>query len=187
MSRTRMMSRTTMIGVFLSVPRYNWCAPLSHPVCLWIMDPQSRAAKKNMSHGNEVLMQDAMHLIQRPCYQRGSLCQDQADNWTTWRPDHRKEMQTEVVWTCLLFIRSGQNILQDTVKGGRKHGRQKKRWEDNIKEWTWVEFARSKMAVENPEKWRKLVVLQLRDRWRWRVKHLIPFICIFLTTLELTP
>ena len=27
-------------------------------------------------------------------------------------------------------------ILQSTVKGGRRQGRQKKRWEDNIREWT---------------------------------------------------
>ena len=35
------------------------------------------------SHGNEVLPQDTTHLIQRPCYQRGSPCQDPAGNWTT--------------------------------------------------------------------------------------------------------
>ena len=73
-------------------------APPCHihlPVCLWIMDPHSRAPKKNTNHGNEVLPQDATHLIQRPCYQRGSPCQDPAGNWTTWRsPDDRKEMQT---------------------------------------------------------------------------------------------
>ena len=40
------------------------------------MDPHSRAPKKNTRHGNEVLPQDTTHLIQRPCYQRGSLCQD---------------------------------------------------------------------------------------------------------------
>ena len=28
-----------------------------------------------------------------------------------------------------------KTILQGTVKGKRKRGRQKKRWEDNIKEW----------------------------------------------------
>ena len=44
------------------------------PVCLWIMDPRSRAAKKNTSHGNGVLPQDTMYLIQRPCYRWGSLC-----------------------------------------------------------------------------------------------------------------
>ena len=29
-----------------------------------------------------------------------------------------------------------KTILQDTMKGKRKRGRQKKRWKDNIKEWT---------------------------------------------------
>ena len=63
-------------------------------------------------HENEVLPQDTMHLIQRPCYQRESPCQDPAGNWTTRRPpDHRKETQTAVVWSCLPFIRSGQNHL----------------------------------------------------------------------------
>ena len=42
------------------------------PVCLWIIDPNSRAPKKSTGHGNEVLSQDTAHLIQRPCYQRGS-------------------------------------------------------------------------------------------------------------------
>ena len=65
-----------------------------------------RAKKKNTSHGNEVLPQETIHLMQRPCYQQ-RLCQDQAGNWLTWRPpDHCKEMQTAVVWTCLPFIRS---------------------------------------------------------------------------------
>ena len=47
--------------------------------------------------------------------------------------------------------------MQGTVKGGRKQGRQRKRWEDNIREWTGLEFAKSQRAVENREKWRKLV------------------------------
>ena len=48
-------------------------------------------------------------------------------------------------------------ILQGTVKGGRRQGRQRKRWEDNIREWTGLEFAKSQRAVENREKWRKMV------------------------------
>ena len=36
-----------------------------------------------------------------------------------------------------------ENILQGTVKGGRRQGRQRKRWEDNIREWTGLEFGRS--------------------------------------------
>ena len=51
-----------------------------------------------------------------------------------------------------------KTILQDTVKAGRRQGRQKKRWEDNIMEWTGLEFAKSQRTVENREKFRKLVV-----------------------------
>ena len=48
-----------------------------------------------------------------------------------------------MVWTCLPFTRSDKN--------------QKKRWEGNIKEWTGMDLDKSKSAVENREKWRKLV------------------------------
>ena len=44
-----------------------------------------------------------------------------------------------------------KTILQGTVKGGRRQGRQRKRWEDNIWEWTGLEFAKSQTAVENRE------------------------------------
>ena len=47
--------------------------------------------------------------------------------------------------------------LQGTVKGGSRQGRQRKRWEDNIREWTGLEFAKSQRAVEVGKKWRKLV------------------------------
>ena len=50
-----------------------------------------------------------------------------------------------------------KSILQGTVTGGRRQGGQRKRWEDNIREWTGLEFAKSQRAVENREKWRKLV------------------------------
>ena len=48
--------------------------------------------------------------------------------------------------------------MQGTVKGGRRQSRQRKRWEDNIREWTGLEFAKSQRAVENRDEWRKLVV-----------------------------
>ena len=137
-----------MTGAFLSVPRYDLCAPLFFPSsCLRIMDPHSRASKKNTSHGKELLPQNATHFIQRPCYQRGSLCQDPAGNRTTQRhPDHRKETQTAVVWTCLPLAKA---ILQGTVKGERRQGKQRKRWEDNIREWAGLGFAKSQRAVGN--------------------------------------
>ena len=69
----------------------------------------------------EVPPQDTSHLMQRPHYQRGSLCQDPAGNRTTRRPpDHRKEMQTEEVMTCLAFTTSGQNHLARHSERGKK-------------------------------------------------------------------
>ena len=50
-----------------------------------------------------------------------------------------------------------KTILQGTAKGGRRQGGQRKRWEDNIREWTGLEFGKTSRAVEYREKWRKLV------------------------------
>ena len=85
------------------------------------MDPHSSAPKKNASHRDEVLPLDTAHLLQRPCYQRGSQCQDPAGNWNTRRPpDDRKETETAVVWSCFPFIRSGQNHLARHSERGKK-------------------------------------------------------------------
>ena len=53
-----------------------------------------------------------------------------------------------------------RTILQDTVKGRRRQGRQKKRSEEG-NEQAGFEFAKSQRAVENREQWRKLVVRYL--------------------------
>ena len=45
-----------------------------------------------------------------------------------------------------------KTILQGTVKGGRRQGRERKRWEDNIREQTGREFAKSQRAVEKQKK-----------------------------------
>ena len=67
-----------------------------------------------------------------------------------------------------------KTILQGTVKGGRRQGRKRKKWEDNIREWTGLKFSKSQAAVENRGKWGKLVVKssvvpqrpsRLKDRW----------------------
>ena len=85
------------------------------------MDPHNTAPKKNTRHENEVLPQDTTHLIQRPCYQQGSPCQDPTGDWTTRRPpDDRKETQSAGVWSCFPFIRSGQNHLARHRERGKK-------------------------------------------------------------------
>ena len=72
-----------------------------------------------------------------------------------------------------------KTILQGTVKGRWRQSRQKKRWEDNIREWTGLQYSHT--AVENREKCRKLVAKssvmpqqlpRLRDRWTVKVTYL---------------
>ena len=69
-----------------------------------------------------------------------------------------------------------KTTLQGVAKWGRRQGRQRKRWEDNIREWTGLEFGRSQRAEDPRGKWRKLVAKlsvvpqrpsRLRDRWWW--------------------
>ena len=50
-----------------------------------------------------------------------------------------------------------KTILRGTVKGGRRQGGQRKRFEDNIRDWPGLEFGKSQRAVKNRKKWRKLV------------------------------
>ena len=81
-------------------------------------------------------MSTGLAILHRPRYRRESLCHDPAGNRTTRRPpDHHKETQTEVVWTCLPFIGSGQTHLARHSERGKTR-QTKKRWEDNISEWT---------------------------------------------------
>ena len=123
------------------------------------MDPHSRGPKKNTSHGDEVLRQDTTHFIQRPCYQeevRAKIQQaiePQEDLLATVK-------RRKLLWYGHVSRSTGlaETILRGTVKRGRRQGRQRKRWDDNIREWAGLEFAKSQKAVENKEKWRKLVV-----------------------------
>ena len=52
-----------------------------------------------------------------------------------------------------------KTILQGTVKGARRRGRQKKRWEDNIKEWMGMGFGDSLKAAEDREGWKGIVAM----------------------------
>ena len=49
-------------------------------------------------------------------------------------------------------FRSGQNHLPRLNKRGKKTRQTKKSWEDNIREWAGLAFAKSQRAVENREK-----------------------------------
>ena len=122
------------------------------------MDPHSRAPK-NTSHGNEVLPQDT-HISYKDHVNneevRPKIQQAIAPHEDVLTIVKRRKLQ----WYGHISRSSGlaKTILQGIVKGGRRQGRQRMRWEDNIREWIGLEFAKSQRAVVNREKWRKLVV-----------------------------
>ena len=69
----------------------------------------------------------------------------------------------------MLWPHLKKTILEVTVNGARKSGRQKMRWEDNIKEWTGMEFGVSLKAAEDRERWKGIVaassVVPRRPSW----------------------
>ena len=56
-----------------------------------------------------------------------------------------------MVWSCFPFIRSGQNHLARHSERGKKRRQTEEEVEDNIREWTGLEFAKSQRVVENRE------------------------------------
>ena len=50
-----------------------------------------------------------------------------------------------------------KTILQGTVAGSRRRGRQKKRWIDNITEWTGLSFAATQTIAHDRVRWRTVV------------------------------
>ena len=50
-----------------------------------------------------------------------------------------------------------KTILQGTVNGSRRRGRQKKKWEDNVTEWTGLELRNTLRSAECRNEWREVV------------------------------
>ena len=122
------------------------------------MDPHSRAPNKNTSHGNEVLPQDTTHTYKD--HVTNEEVRAKIQQAIGPHEDHLTIVKRRKLQSYGHVSRSSglaKTILQGKVKGERRQGRQRKRWED-IKEWAGLEFAKSQRAVENREKWRKLDV-----------------------------
>ena len=50
-----------------------------------------------------------------------------------------------------------KTCLQGTVRGGRGRGRPRKKWSDNVSEWTGLSYAEATRAAERREGWRGIV------------------------------
>ena len=72
-----------------------------------------------------------------------------------------------------------KTILQGTVQGGRRRGRQKKRWENNISEWTGLRFCNALREAENKIIWRERVAMSVAPNGHhdygigaWSISHI---------------
>ena len=122
------------------------------------MDPHSRAPKKYTSRGNEVLRK-ILHISYKDHVTYEEVCAKIQQAIGPHEDFLTIVKRRKLQWYGHVSRSSGlaKTILHGTVKGGRGQGRQRKRWEDNIKERTSLELGKSQRAVENKEKWRKLV------------------------------
>ena len=62
-----------------------------------------------------------------------------------------------MVWPHLKILWHGEDNSARNSERSKKRGRQKKRWEDNIKEWTGMGFGDSLRAAEDREGWKGIV------------------------------
>ena len=168
-----------MTGVFLSVPRIDWCS-LVTAIFLYAREswtltaaPQRRIQAMEMRSYRKILrISYKDHVTNEEV--RAKIQQAFGPHEHVLTIVKRRKPQ----WYGHVSRSSGsaKTILQGTVKGGRSQSRQRKRWGNNIREWTGLEFAKFERAVGNGEKWRKLVMKssvvpqrpsRLRDKWWW--------------------
>ena len=134
------------------------------------MDPHSRASKKNIA-----MEMSCYRKIPRISYKDHVTKEEVRAKIRRAIGPHEDltiVKRRKLEWYGHVSLSSGlaKTILQGTVKGGRRQGGQRKRWEDNIRELTAQEFSKSQRAVENREKLRKMkakssmVSSRLRDR-----------------------
>ena len=105
----------------------------------------SRSSKRNTSHGNEVYRK-----ILRTSY-KDHVTNEEVRAKIQQAIEPYEDLLTivkrrKLQWYGHVSRSSGlpKTILQGRVKGGRRQGRQRKRWEDKIREWTGLEFAKSR-------------------------------------------
>ena len=109
-----------MTGIFLSVPRYDWCASLSHPFFLYACELWTLTAV--LQRRTQAMEMRCCRKILRISYKDHVTNEEVHGNieQVIGPPDYCKETQTAVIWSCLPFIRSGQNHLARHSERGKK-------------------------------------------------------------------
>ena len=66
-------------------------------------------------------------------------------------------MQVKVVWACIEISKACQDTFLKNSARREKKGQRKKRWENNISEWTGLKFCNTLREAENKLEWRERV------------------------------
>ena len=122
------------------------------------MDPHSRAPKKNKAMEMRCYCK-ILHISYKDHVTNEEVCANIQQAIGPHKDLLMIVKKCKLQWYGHVSRSSGlvKAILQGTVEGGKRQGRQRKRWEDNFREWTGLEFAKLQRAMENREKRRKLV------------------------------
>ena len=76
--------------------------------------------------------------------------------------DPGQETKAKMVWPCLKVFWFSKDIpTGHSERKKKKRGRQKKRWEDNIKEWTGIDFASSTRQLKTGQDGKGLLLIHL--------------------------
>ena len=155
--RARKKKKTVMLNVPSGRPKVKLMRSLVIFIFLYARESWTLTAE----------LEKRTQAFEMRCYQRllnisykdQTSQKDPSSHWRIWwAADPGQETVTEVVWPCIGLAKT---TLQGTVKGKRRRGRQKKRWEDNIKGWTRMGFVGSTRAAESKARWKGIVANQL--------------------------
>ena len=122
------------------------------------MDSNIRPGKKSTNNGNEMFPQDSGNILQRPISNdevRDKVRQEIGPNTELLNSVKTRKLK----WYGHTTRTPGlaNTILHGAVAGGRKRGRQRKRWEDNITEWTGLTPGVTTRKAEDRDEWWKLI------------------------------
>ena len=110
-----------MTGVFLSAPRYDWRAPLSHSSSCMLVRLSQQSSKEEYKPGKWDATARYYTFHTKTLLPTMKSVPRSSRLWTTQSPpDDRKETQTAVVWSYLPFIKSGKKHLARHSERGKK-------------------------------------------------------------------
>ena len=133
-------------------PNTSFNSHINLPLRMWNMDPHGLTGATDPNLRNEMLQEDFWHLIQRQNHKRrrqepsqGSILDHTMTSSLSSRPGNR--------WYGHVTRETGlaNIIMLGTVPGGKRRGRPKKCWHDNIKEWTELPLDKTTRLAEDKD------------------------------------